>query len=506
MRKASTHGDRGQTRRRFKRLYVLASLLVAAVVVALLMVSLWRRNPRAVIRVVDARNKPIAGATITPYAMRPKRQGGHSGHYRWLKDRDDVPPQTVLTDEMGTAVVPYPRYVAERIETGQISVSVKHPGYISDTRDILVSTSLPSGAPWALRLKVILNRLKNGPVTRPGPTVLEQGQTLILKPAPPLATGSRLFAQSSSNRGYYDDDFWDMSTPGMVVSRKHALGKHAVRLIGLGESNQLMFSDTVDVTIEPGVANTRSLTLKPAKTVRGQLSGNVPRPIANGRVVIDVVPAGQRPADRPPRWHAWTTVNEDGSFEIPSLPAGNLEIVALCQGFISASAPGQRQFSTVCYPQRHVIDSNDLDIVIEMKPTARLEVTVYDDKGRPLEGARVSTWPNVRWGDQASTIFCGDLYNTIDLLQRTNNRREDRRLETPPGFFGISDKTGLAVLSSVPANQTHFAVDHPDYVLPTVRAPSGVSGRYANINLRPGEVTQISVTLEPRNKDPLSHY
>jgi hypothetical protein len=496
--------EAGKTRRRFKRLHVL--ILVIAVAIAFLAVSLWPRNPRAVIRIVDDQNKPIAGATIRPYAMRPKRQGGHSGHYAWLKDRHDVPPLAVVTDEMGTGIVPYPKFVAERVETSLITVSVEHPRYTSDTRDILVSTSLPSGAPWALRLKVILNRLKNGPVTRPGPIVLEQGQTLILKPAPPLATGSCLFAQTSSNRTYYDDDFWDASTPGMVVSREHALGKHAVRLIGLSETNQLMFSDTVDVTIEPGVANTRSLTLTPGKTVRGRLSSNVPRPVADGRVVANVVPAGRRLCDDPPEWHAWTNIKEDGSFEIHSLPPGDLEIAALCNGFINASPPGQRQSSTFYYPQKHVIDANDLDIVIEMEPTARLEVTVDDDNGRPLEGARAGTWPNVRWDDCSATIFCSDLYNTIDHLQRTNNRQDGLKQDTPPGFFGLSDKTGLAILSNVPANQTLFAVDHPDYVLPKVAVRGGAPRRHASINLQPGAVTETSVTLEPRNKDPQRHY
>ena len=158
------------------------------------------------------------------------------------------------------------------------------------------------------------------------------------------------------------------------------------------------------------------------------------------------------------------------------------------------------------YPQRHVIDANELDIVIEMEATARLEVTVYDDQRRPLEGAKVATSPNVRWDDCAATIFCADLYNTIDLLKRTKNRQDGFKRETPPGFFGLSDKTGLAILSNVPADQPRFGIDHPDYVLPKVTVADGTRRRRANIILQPGETTQISVTLEPQNKDPLSHY
>ena len=38
-----------------------------------------------------------------------------------------------------------------------------------------------------------------------------------------------------------------------------------------------------------------------------------------------------------------------------------------------------------------------LDITIGMEPTARLEVRVTDNQGKPpVKGALVSTWPNVR--------------------------------------------------------------------------------------------------------------
>jgi hypothetical protein len=491
-------------RHRFNRWYVWTSLFAAAILFGVILLS--PKNPVAVITVVDAQGKPILGATVKPYAIWPKRAGGQSGHYGWTEDRYDVPPEAVVTDKKGVAVVPYPTFVVERVETGEITISIKHPEYISDNCDVVVSSSPPSGAPLAVWVKYILNRLRNRVfVTRSAPVVLRQGQTVILEPAETLETTSKLYAQTSSEGGY-DCDFWDQSQPGMLVSRKHAPGNHAVRLISLDEENQLMFSDTVDLVIQQGVSNRLSLILEPGKTVRGRLSDNVTRPVVNGRVVVNVVPTGRVLGGRPPGWHAWTSVDEDGSFEMPSLPAGNLEIVALCDGFISVSNPGQQGSSTIRFPQKHVIGADDLDIVIEMEPTARLEVTVYDQNGRPLEGARVSTWPNVCWGGWASTIFCSDLYNTIDLLRQTHEGQGGFSREDPPGFSGISDKTGLAILSNVPVSQTRFTVGHPDYVLPKVQVPGGAPRREASIVLRPGAATEISVNLEPRNKDPLRHY
>jgi hypothetical protein len=355
-------------------------------------------------------------------------------------------------------------------------------------------------------MNFIIDRLYGGAdVTQPGPIVLKRGELLILKPAETLESVTELYAQTSSE-GWYDNDFWDRTRPGVVATRKHAPGVHAVRLIGLNEDNELMFSDTVDVTIKQDVTNNVSLALKPAMTIRGKLSENVPRPIVNGRVVADIIPTGRAYRDHPPRWHTWTKVNEDGSFEMPSLPAGDLEVIALCNGFISVDGPGQRQSSVSRYPQKHTIGANDLDIVIDMEPTARLEVTVFDDNGRLLEGARVSTWPNVCWQNYGSTIFCSGLYKSVDRLRQLHEDQDDFLQNIPSGFFGISDANGVAVLSNVPVRQTSFAVEHKDYVLPKLEIGETAPRRQASMVLEPGAVTRISVVLEPRDKDPQRHY
>ena len=215
---------------RFKRFLVLILILAAAII---LVAILLPRNPIAVIEVVDVRGKPIPGATVKPYALRPKPAGGQSGHYLWTKDRYDISPEPVVTNETGTVNVPYPTFVVERVETGKITVSIKHPEYISDTQDIVVSTSPPRGAPWRVRMNFIIDRLDGGAVvTRTNPLVLKRGELLILKPAETLESVTELYAQTSSE-GWHDNDFWDRSQPGVVVSRKHSLGVHAVRLIGL---------------------------------------------------------------------------------------------------------------------------------------------------------------------------------------------------------------------------------------------------------------------------------
>jgi hypothetical protein len=42
----------------------------------------------------------------------------------------------------------YPKYVLEKLETGQISFSVTHPDFVPDRPDRFVNGAPPHGAPW----------------------------------------------------------------------------------------------------------------------------------------------------------------------------------------------------------------------------------------------------------------------------------------------------------------------------------------------------------------------
>jgi hypothetical protein len=51
---------------------------------------------------------------------------------------------------------------------------------------------------------------------------------------------------------------------------------------------------------------------------------------------------------------------------IGPLPKGDLEIVALCNGFVSTNGPGQFQMR---YPQRHSLGTNNLAITVGKRPS-----------------------------------------------------------------------------------------------------------------------------------------
>jgi hypothetical protein len=158
------------------------------------------------------------------------------------------------------------------------------------------------------------------------------------------------------------------------------------------------------------------------------------------------------------------------------------------------------------YPQKHVIGTNDLAVSIGMEQTARLEVQVTDDQGRPLKGAQVGTWPNVRYGEWAAVILASDLYNTADLFLSKPAARPSFPGRPVADFEGTTDSSGWAVLPNLPADVTEFNVEHPQFVLPAVTTLVGAKRRQATIQLVAGTTNRVSVQLEPRGQSPIRHY
>jgi hypothetical protein len=146
-------------------------------------------NPIAIIKVVDTAGKPVAGALLRPDGLRPKRI---NGHWSWSED-NAVKPTTVTTDALGIARVPYPRYVFEKAETGEISFQVEHPDYCSDRPFRVVSATPPANASLKTRADFIYRWLTGRVVTRPVPVILQpadrEGERLLglqNQPAPDI--------------------------------------------------------------------------------------------------------------------------------------------------------------------------------------------------------------------------------------------------------------------------------------------------------------------------------
>src|SRR6267143_126879 len=90
--------------------------LVLLVIVLGLLIATAPKHQVAIIRVVDASGKPLAGSVVRPEGLRTKPGPYVSGWYSWRADLNGVTNPPVTTDTDGYARVPYPKYVFERIE------------------------------------------------------------------------------------------------------------------------------------------------------------------------------------------------------------------------------------------------------------------------------------------------------------------------------------------------------------------------------------------------------
>lgn len=485
-----------------RRLLVLAPFAVLVLLLALVITG--NHNPVAMIRVVDTAGKPIAGAIVRPEGLRTKAGPYVAGWYGWLSEKNGVPNPPVKTDAEGYAPVPYPKYVFERIETGTLCLSVQHPAYVPDRPERMVATAPPSGAPWRQWADYLVARLRHKVLlSHPDPVVLQKGAELRIsvRPDARYPADARLFAQVSGILNQ-DINFWSRPEHQVLVTRRLGAGPHTVRAILLRTNGSAWFSDTVPITATTGQTNELTLDFKPGAMVRGQLDANGPRPVLYGRVIAHVWPTGASPKDSPPQWHAWSPVSRDGSFVLGPLPQGDLELVALSAGFVSTNGPGQFHMR---YPQKYSLGTNDLTVTVGMEPTARLEVEVLDDHGQPLKGARVSTWPNVRYGEWAAVILGADCYNMADAFLKAPQPKS-WYWQTVADFEGITDSNGVAVLASVPATTSEFTVQHPQFDLPAVAAPMGDKRREATLNLIAGQTNHVTVRLEPHGKAPIRHF
>jgi hypothetical protein len=489
---------------RVKRLILLLGLL-GVIALALVAIFPGSHNPVALLRVVDAKGKPIAGAVIRPEGLRTKPSPYSGGWYGWQVGRMGVPNDPVTTGADGQARLQYPKYVFERIETGTITLSVDHPDYVPERPERMVNFAPPSRAPWRVWLDYVWGRVRHkAVVVRPDPIVLKQGGILRLKVrSGPFGEGP-LYAQVG---GVYDADdrFWLHPAANELVTKRLQPGSATIRAVFFDTNGVVWFSPVTNITAVSGQTTEIEVELKRGVSVHGQLDETAIRPIHDGRVIANVWPEGEKPQNNPPTWHAWSSIREDGTFEIGSLPEGKLEIVALCDGYVSTNGPGETTFH---YPQVHNIGTNELNVTVGMERTCCLAVSVTDEEGKPLKDAQVSLWPNVRYGEWSATILGGDCINTADFIRDGGKRERLMKwwLNSPASYTGTSDVTGVALVMNLPKEAKEFSVMHSNYTLPAIADGSGQKRRQASVRLNSGQTNRITVQLEPAGRALIGHY
>ncbi len=283
---------------------ILGALIVACV----LLVLSAPKHPLALVRVVDAAGQPVAGAVVTPEGLRTKPGPYSSGWYSWPTGMpDSVPNPPVTTDKNGWASIPYPKFVFERLETGTLCLGVSHPDFVADRPERTVATLPPGGAPLGVWANYVWGRIQHKALAvHTDPIILKQGAILKLsvRPHSPTPGDTPLFAQVTSPASS-ETNFWLHPEPGTLLTRRLGTGAQMVRAIQFDAGGKAWFSDTISFTATAGQTNEVVVDLTPGITLRGRLDGTVPRPVKNGRVIVQVTPPGLTMPQSPPEWHSW---------------------------------------------------------------------------------------------------------------------------------------------------------------------------------------------------------
>jgi hypothetical protein len=488
-----------------KRVFVGTGVLLLAAVVFVLFSLFKPPVPVAFIQVLDEQGRPISNATIAPDGLRPKKGGGH---YGWSAryERSGVKADTVRTDADGYAEVRYPYYVIERLETEQISFAVDHPDFCPDRPFRKVAPSPPANAPLNEKLRYLVMRLARQVSARPDPVALKRGGTVRLTGY----VGAKENIVTNLNAEISDmwpagTNFWQRTGP-VLWSKKATPGTAHLRAVHFPPHGPVMFSKLVSFEAKAGETNEFALELKPGVRVTGRLDESVPRPVRGGRVCTRVFEEGHDGDSDAPVWCGWRTVNAEGEFVFESLPPGRMEVIGMGDGFLSANGqPLKGRTTSQRLPQWFSINGREQVITLQMEAAASCEVTVLDDAGKPLAGAKALFWPNVLWGGNGSTVFATDTFNSEDVFRngRSVDWLETHRL-AQDDFRAISASNGVALVRTLPAGNQSYRVSHTNYAMPISRAGGGPR-RSADVNLSPGETGRVTVKMQKAGTEALTH-
>jgi hypothetical protein len=494
---------------------VIIYILILGVIVWL--GSSFLGHPRATVVVVDAAGRPVVGAIIRGEGLGTKSGPGAYGWGPtpgWGPALDAPKVKTIVTDRAGKARVPYPGHLSEHVETGSIKLLVDHPDFVPNHSEHVVA--MPCPRQISLKAWGDYFAWRFG---RKDPVVLQQGAILRVRMSDDSA-GPRDAAMYVQVAGWENEDtnVWIHPESGAAVTRRLPPGTHSIRALAFDADGCAWFSDMRDINAVVGQTNEVSVVLKRGLTVHGRLDAIVPRPVANGRVTASVWAKGVEPPGPAPKWHAWNNIRADGTFDIGSLPPGEIEIIAICDGYVSLNAKGD--YSQVHYPQRYSLDTSGIMINLDMEPTATLEVGVVDDRGRPLKNANVQAYPTSQFaGDNGQAILGADCYFTAELIREGSARwlrMGPTILLASTNYSAMTDNQGRVLIRNLPVEFRWLTFQNSEYVLPladveidTLRLPAGaakkikISGmrqqlRVAEVKLVTTQTNHTTVFLERR--------
>ncbi len=364
------------------------------------------------LRIVDVHGRPIAGAEVCATGLRSKAHPG--SHFRWR----DAPPHAI-SDAHGEATLSFPVWASERAATSRVTIQVDHREFI------------PNGAEVGVAPSVHEVTLERGALISVSGWVGDPS-TLVTEVEPRVTDSARV-----------RNSDWQYPVGRPPSTHRMAFGEHALYLTHRCDAG-VFHSGIHEFQVTPTTRKHIRLELKPAVTLRGRLGDNVPRPIRNGSVHLNLsVDLSSTQMSR-----AFSAqVTPDGQFELPGLPIGTGEIVGACDGWTSVSTlpPCEHEaLRSHLRPKPQSVDVSDVpaEMVLAMQPASALTIQATDPDGKPAVGVEFRLSANVLWRHGHAEPFMR------------------RRLRT------LTDENGLAVFTELPAGRLDCTVASSPLRLP----------------------------------------
>lgn len=446
-----------------------------------------------VVIVQDDKGNPLESAVVEPYAFRVKGPKAVD-HYGW----DRLRPRKHVTDESGQTRVRYAveAFPDEKLLMDVISLTVRHPDYTPAIAHLHVDAP-----PEPVRLTPGIH-IRVSAFTGPDRTpVTEIVPNLSGEPRPQ----------------------WMTNEDGTLSCHQLTAGPYMLQLMGRLASGEIGYSEAIafrttrekaeDVIETDGkrISLARreawplSVEIKQGLRVEGRLDASVPRPVTDGRVIVSV---------RPPQflsslvaedlgelkrkngdfdfWRSYRAIEPDGTFVFESVPPGELDVIALGEGFASRNGgqgANRLQKITIGTPQAFPLAKQTNSIEVATEKTATLNIDVITTDGEPVKGMIVQAGPNLM-------RLPGGIFGSISSTE-TPFRILPQMPNIPPWYGGRTDERGHVVLSSIPAVARRLELEHPEYQVPLVDGWS----RDVHLSIAPGQTTNIAVTVQKKGKD-----
>lgn len=350
----------------------------------------------------------VVGAAVMPYAMRMVNENAHG---YWNREKLGS-PKDFFSDEDGVATIRYPAKVyslPQPMTTSLVTFQIRHSDFVTKV------VHLELGPDYE-------NAIEETEVQ------LKKGCELVLSAQDENEVPIEHFGVVMA--GYEQPEFW--ASVGQGGKRTSSLndGTHQTLLVKPQDDGPTLFSGLLPLRVRPNQAlKIRNVKLSPGSRVVGQLSKNVTRPVRDGYAITTSVPrpAGESSDKTTPSltWEDWAEINEDGSFELPSVPrSGEIQIIAICEGWVSTTTVPEARGHVM--GQLFDVDETLTKVDVEMEETGVLEVIVTRPDGGPLMEGYVSSWPNQRYYKGGSTIL-GQRYRSINIIENQLRPRDAKK-------------------------------------------------------------------------------